>query len=131
MHVRDEVRSFLQRWAKASEARDADAAADLFLRDPAPLVTFSDGHRVGDWLDVRIRLARDFGRAFIDRVEVHDIVAAELAPEVVAVTFVYDIHVRDMWGVENVATRLGSMSLLRTKDGFRIAQAHFSAPPAA
>ena len=126
MSSREEAFRFLARWAKASEARDVEASADLFLRDPAPVVTFSDGERVRDWLDVRVRLGRDFTRAILDRVVVHDAVATEPAEGVVLVSFVYDLHVRDIWGTETVATRLGSMTLVETKDGLRIAQAHFS-----
>ena len=127
MHARDEAIRFLTRWARTSEARDAEASADLFLRDPAPVVTFSDGERAADWLDVRVRLQRDFGRAIIEKVAVHDVVAVEPTEGVLLASFVYDLHVRDVWGTVVVATRLGSMTLLTTKDGWRIAQAHFSA----
>ncbi len=129
MHSRDEAVRFLARWAKASEARDADASADLYLRDPAPVVTFSDGERVRDWLDVRVRLARDLGRAILDRVVVHDVVTAEPAEGVLIASFVYDLHARDVWGTAVVATRLATMTLVQTKDGWRIAQAHFSIAP--
>lgn len=128
MPPRDEATRFLARWAAAAEARDADAASDLFLRDPAPVVTFSDGHRVRDWLDVRVRLQRDFERAILGRVAVHDVVAADVTEDVLVTSFVYDLHVRDPWGVETVATRVGSMTLVRTKDGWRIAAAHFGTP---
>lgn len=126
MHARDEAGRFLQRWADASRRRDVEATADLFLRDPAPVVTFSDGRRAGDWLDVRLRISRDFERAAIERVEVHDVVAQEIAEDVLVTSFVYDLHVRDLWGGGTVATRLGAMTLVRTKDGWRIAAAHFS-----
>lgn len=129
MHVQDEATRFLARWASASEARDAEACADLFLRDPAPVVTFSDGERVRDWLDVRVRLQRDFGRAILDRVLVHDVVTTEPAEGVLTTSFVYDLHARDVWNTAVVATRLASMTLVRTKDGWRIAQAHFSLAP--
>ena len=129
MDPRDEALRFLARWAKASEARDVEASADLFLRDPAPVVTFSDGERVRDWLDVRVRLQRDFGRAILDRVLVHDVSAAEPVEGVLVASFIYDLHARDMWNTAVVAVRLGSMTLVRTKDGWRIAQAHFSLAP--
>lgn len=127
MRADDRASAFLARWAHASQTRDVEAAADLFLRDPAPIVTFSDGQRVRDWLDVRIRLERDLGRNIVERVVVHDVVAEELAAGVLVASFVYDLHVRDMWGMEVVATRLATMSLVETKDGLRIASAHFSA----
>ena len=130
MSPRDEAARFLARWAQAAQARDAEAAADLFLRSPAPVVTFSDGERVGDWLDVRVRLQRDFARAIVNRVDVHDVVAADVSDDVLATSFIYDLHVRDPWGMETVATRVGSMTLVRTKDGWRIAAAHFSPPRA-
>lgn len=129
MHPRDEALRFLARWARASEARDVEASADLFLRDPAPVVTFSDGERARDWLDVRVRLQRDFGRAILERVLVHDIVVAEPIEGVLAASFVYDLHARDMWGSAVIATRLCSMTLVATKDGWRIAQAHFAVAP--
>ena len=122
------VKEFLQRWAKASERRDADACADLFLRDPAPVVTFSDGQRAQDWLDVRVRIGRDFERAILERVEVHEVRAAEVAPDVCVAAFEYDMTVRDVWGVATQATRHATFTLVRTKDGFRIAAAHFAAP---
>lgn len=126
MRPDDRVRSFLHRWARANEARDVEAAADLFLRDPAPLVTFSDGQRVRDWLDVRVRLQRDLGRNIVERVDVHDVLAEELGPGVYGASFIYDLHVRDVWGMAVVATRLATMGLVDTKDGLRIASAHFS-----
>lgn len=129
MHPPDEATRFLARWARASEARDAEASADLFLRDPAPVVTFSDGERVRDWLDVRVRLQRDFGRAILDRVLVHDVVTTEPADGILTTSFVYDLHARDVWNTAVVATRLASMTLVKTKDGWRIAQAHFSVAP--
>lgn len=129
MEAYAEVREFLSRWARATEARDAERAADLFLRDPPPLVTFSDGERVRDWLDVRVRLDRDFSRVIVDRVEISDLAVHELADGVFAASFHYDLHVRDMWNVASVVPRLASMVLARTKDGLRVAQAHFSAGP--
>lgn len=126
MRPDDRASAFLSRWALASQKRDVEAAADLFLRDPAPLVTFSDGQRARDWLDVRVRLQRDLGRNIVERVEVHDLLAEELAGGVVAASFVYDMYVRDVWGMEVVATRLATMTLVETKDGLRIASAHFS-----
>lgn len=124
----DEVRAFVRRWAAMTQARDAERSADLYLRDPAPMVTFSDGERVRDWLDVRVRLGRDLGRHVVDSVEVHHLEAEDLSADTSIVSFVYDLHVRDLWGTPVVATRLASMTLTRTKDGFRIAQAHFSVP---
>lgn len=129
MHVADEARGFLARWAEATQARDAERAADLFLRDPAPLVTFSDGERMRDWLDVRLRLQRDLSRAVVERVDVHHVETQELGADVVGASFVYEMHVRDLWGMPVVATRVATITLVRTKDGFRIAMAHFSAPP--
>lgn len=126
MRPLDEVRGFLQRWARTSERRDVEAHIDLYLRDPMPLVVFSDGHYVGDSLDLRIRFTRDFQRVVIRRVEVHDLVVSELAPDVLAATFQYDMHVRDLWGTDSVALRTGSLTFTRTKDGLRIAAAHFS-----
>lgn len=130
MEAYAEVREFLARWARAMEARDVERSADLFLRQPAPLVTFSDGERVRDWLDVRVRLDRDFARVVVERVEVSDLLVQELADGAVVASFHYDIHVRDMWNTSNVVPRLASMALVRTKDGLRVAQAHFSAAPA-
>ena len=127
MSLREDVDAFLARWARLMEGRDVERHADLFLRDPAPVVTFSDGARAVDWLDVRIRLQRDFERVRIERVEVHDAVVRDLAEGVASVAFLYDLHVRDMWGMGAVATRLASFTLVQTKDGFRIATAHFSA----
>ncbi|HUR68559.1 MAG TPA: nuclear transport factor 2 family protein [Candidatus Thermoplasmatota archaeon] len=130
MPGRSEVEAFLGRWVKLTQARDPEHAADLFQRDPAPLVTFTDGQRTHDWLDVRVRLGRDFERAIVERIEMHHLEVRELADGVFAASFVYDVHARDMWGVATVATRLASMTLVTTKDGFRIASAHFSIPPA-
>lgn len=130
MHERSEVEEFLARWAATTEARDAERAADLFQREPAPLVTFSDGQRAHDWLDVRIRIGRDLARAIVERIEVHHVEAREVSAETLAASFVYDVHARDMWGTPTTLTRLASMMLVRTKDGLRIASAHFSAPPA-
>lgn len=129
MELRAEVEAFLRRWASAHESRDAERAADLFQRSPAPLATFTDGQRAADWLDVRVRLGRDFERAIIDRIDVHHVEAREVSDEAVACSFVYEMHLRDLWGTGIVATRLASFTLARTKDGFRIAQAHFSAAP--
>lgn len=121
------VEEFLARWARAGETRDAEGYADLFLRDPHPLVTFSDGSRADDWLDVRVRVGRDFERSIVDRVETHDVVSRDLG-ETTLVAFEYDMHVRDMWGTRSVATRRATFTLVETKDGYRIAAAHFSVP---
>jgi hypothetical protein len=126
----DEVEEFLTRWARLTQAREPERAADLFQREPAPLVTFTDGQRAHDWLDVRVRIGRDLQRAIVERIEVHHIESRDVGDDAVAVSFVYDVHAKDIWGVGAVATRLGSMTLVRTKDGFRIATAHFSVPPA-
>ncbi|HEX2022547.1 MAG TPA: nuclear transport factor 2 family protein [Candidatus Thermoplasmatota archaeon] len=128
MSLHAEVASFLARFAAASERRDADAYADLFLRDPAPVVTWSDGEMAHDWLDVRVRVGRDFQRALVDRVVTHGVLAREVSDDVAVVAFDYDIHVRDLWGATSIAARHASLTLLRTKDGWRIAAAHFSAP---
>ncbi|MEA3201503.1 MAG: hypothetical protein QOE90_2931 [Thermoplasmata archaeon] len=119
---------FLDAWAHAQVDRDVERLSDLFLRDPQPLVTFSDGERVKDWLDVRVRLQRDLARQVVERVEVHDSVIEPWGEDAVLVTFAYDITVRDLWGTAVTATRLGSMVLVQTKDGLRIAMAHLSAP---
>lgn len=129
MDSRPEVDAFLARWVRLTELRDAERAADLFQRKPDPLVTFTDGSRAHDWLDVRVRLGRDLERVIIDRVEVHHVEARDIAEDAVATSFVYDLHARDIWGMATTATRLASMTLVRTKDGLRIATAHFSAPP--
>ena len=126
MDARHDVEDFLARWAAAHEAREPERAADLFLRDPQPLVTFSDGERVRDWLDVRVRLARDLARHIVERVEVHDVQSRALDRDTILVSFIYDMHVRDPWGTSSAATRLGTMTLVRTKDGLRIASAHFA-----
>lgn len=121
-----EARAFLDAWAAATLARDAERAADLYLRDPPAVVTFSDGSRSLDWLDTRVRLQRDLSRVAIERVEVHDVLAQEPTDGVLVVTFDYDMHVRDMWGTAAVATRHATFTLVPTKDGLRIASAHFS-----
>jgi hypothetical protein len=128
MDLQADVREFLARWALAHERRDPDAAADLFLRQPAPLVTFSDGDRAADWLDVRVRLGRDLERAIIERVDVHNVQARELNGDTVMVAFSYDLRVRDVWGSVADAHRHAMFTLVRTKDGLRIAAAHFAAP---
>ncbi len=108
------------------EDRNIELHADLYMRQPSPLVVFSDGHLMGDWLDVRVRLQRDFERVHIRRVEVHDLVVREIAPDVIAACFQYDLHVRDVWGTDATANRIANMTFSRTKDGLRIASAHFS-----
>lgn len=128
MEIRGATQRFLQRWAEAQQSRDVEGLSDLFLRDPQPLVTFSDGERVRDWLDVRVRLQRDLARQMVERVEVHDLVIEPWSDGSTLATFAYDITVRDLWGTAVTATRLASMVLLETKDGLRIALAHFSAP---
>jgi SnoaL-like domain len=128
MDVRSAARAFLASWARAQEGRDVERLSDLFLRDPQPLVTFSDGERVRDWLDVRVRLQRDLERHLVDRVDVHDVMLEDLAPDTIAVSFAYDISVRDLWGHASTAARTASFVLVETKDGLRIALAHFSAP---
>jgi hypothetical protein len=122
------AQAFLDRWAEATLARDAERASDLFLRDPPAVVTFSDGARSLDWLDTRVRLQRDLSRVAMERVEVHDVLASEPADGVLVVTFDYDMHVRDMWGTPSVAQRHATFTLVHTKDGLRIAAAHFSGP---
>lgn len=129
MDDRSEVEDLLRRWSAFTEARDAERCADLYLRDPAPLVTFSDGERAREWRDVRARLGRDLARAIVERVEVHHLEVEALADDVLVASYVYDMHVRDMWGTAIVATRLATVTLVRTKDGLRIATAHYSAPP--
>lgn len=128
--IREEVEDFLGRWVRVTRARDADRAADLFQRDPAPLVTFTDGARVGDWLDVRVRLGRDLERTIVEDVRVHHLEVLDVSDDVIGASFVYDISVRDIWGTPTTVARLASMTLVRTKDGLRIATAHFSIPPA-
>lgn len=127
MRPLNEVREFLARWSSTTESRDFEGHADLYLRQPDPMVVFSDGSLMGDWLDVRLRLQRDLERVHVRRVEVHDLVVHALAHEVLAATFQYDMHVRDMWGTDSVARRIATMTFCRTKDGLRIASAHFSA----
>lgn len=128
MRTEREVAQFLARWAETHTARDAEASSDLFLRDPSPVVTFSDGERAEDWLDVRIRLSRDLERAVIERVDLHGFTAREVTDEVVVVSFAYDLRVRDMWGTSLDAHRLATFTLVRTKDGLRIAAAQFAVP---
>lgn len=128
--LRREAEEFLARWARATSARDAERAADLFRRAPAPLVTFTDGQRAHDWLDVRVRLGRDLERAIIDRIEVHDLETNEVSEDVIVLSFTYDLDARDVWGTPASITRHASMTLVSTKDGLRIAAAHFSIPPA-
>lgn len=125
-----EVEEFLARWASATTSREAERAADMFQRQPAPLVTFTDGQRTHDWLDVRVRLGHDLERTVVERIDVHDVECREVSDEAVAASFVYELSVRDIWGGRATVTRLATMTLVRTKDGFRIASAHFSAPPA-
>lgn len=127
MPARSEVEEFLARWSRRMAAGDVDGVADLFLRDPQPIATFSDGQRSRDWLDVRLRLRDDLTRTAIQRVEVHDVQVETLAADVLAVSFIYDMQVRDVWGMSGGATRFATMTLVRTKDGLRIAAAHFSA----
>jgi ketosteroid isomerase-like protein len=124
--VRDEVRAFLRAWVDASVARDAERSSDLYLRDPAPLVTFSDGARATDWLDVHVRLQRDLARTVVERIDVHGIDTHDIADDVLALAYDYDLHVRDVWGTPTVAHRHATMTLVRTKDGLRVATAHFS-----
>jgi hypothetical protein len=124
--LESEVRRFLDRWASASAARDPVASSDLYLRDPAPLVVFSDGERTDDWLDVRVRLERDFSRAFVDGVDVHDVDTRDLGQGVIVVSFEYDLHARDMWGVAASTARRATMTLIHTKEGLRIASAHYA-----
>lgn len=126
MSLGEHARELVRRWARLLEGRDVEHHADLFLRDPAPVVTFSDGHRAADWLDVRIRVKRDLERVAIGRVEVHDISTQPIADDVVVVSFQYDLHVRDMWGTDATAHRIGTVTLARTKDGLRIAAAHYA-----
>jgi hypothetical protein len=128
MEIRSAATAFAQAWARAQEQRDVERLSDLFLRDPQPLVTFSDGARVQDWLDVRIRLERDLARQLVDRVEVHHLAMEPLDRDTIMLTFAYDLTVRDLWGTSSAVTRLASMLLVETKDGLRIAMAHFSAP---
>ena len=129
MDDRAEVLDLLRRWSAFTEARDPDRCADLYLRDPAPLVTFSDGERSRDWRDLRARLGRDLARAIVERVEVHHLEVGSLADDVLVASYVYDMHIRDVWGTSVVATRLATLTLVRTKDGLRIATAHYSVPP--
>lgn len=126
MVLSGDAHAFLHRWASAIQGRDVERNADLYLRD-GPLVTFSDGERASDWVDVRVRLKRDLERVVIERVEIHDVVFRELAPDLANVSFVYELHLRDVWGMPAVATRLATMTLADTKDGLRIAAGHFSA----
>lgn len=121
-----DVRAFLQRWVDSQLARDPERASDLYLRDPAPVVTFSDGARALDWLDIRVRLQRDLARVVIESVDIHDVAVRDLDDTVALATFEYDLHVRDVWGTPTVAHRSATMTLVHTKDGLRIAAAHFS-----
>src|ERR1700737_94415 len=98
MDPRAEAEQFLARWAHAHETREPDKAADLYLRDPAPLVAFSDGARAQDWLDVRVRIAHDLSHAMVERVEIRDVVARSLDIETIVGCFGYARHVRDRWG---------------------------------
>lgn len=127
--LRREVEEFLARWARVTEARDPERSADLFLREPAALVTFTDGQRARDWLDVRVRLGRDLERAILDRVDVHDVEAMEVGDGAIVASFRYELEGRNVWGTPSSATRVATMTLVRTKDGLRIAAAHFSLTP--
>jgi hypothetical protein len=124
--VTGDVRAFLARWVETQTSRDTERASDLYLRDPAPVVTFSDGERALDWLDVRVRIQRDLSRVVVENVDVHDVAVRELDDAVALATFEYDLHVRDVWGTPGVAHRRATMTLVQTKDGYRIAAAHFS-----
>jgi len=124
--VADDVRAFLQDWVDTQLGRDAERASDLYLRDPAPVVTFSDGARALDWLDVHVRVQRDFSRVVIESIDIHDVAVRTLDESVALATFEYDLHVRDVWGTPGVAHRRATMTLVHTKDGLRIAAAHFS-----
>lgn len=126
MKAEASVHALIRKWAALSTARDAEGAADLYARDPQPIVVFSDGERADDWLDVRVRLQRDFARVMIERIDVHDVDIRELSDDVVLVSFIYDLHARDMWGVATTLERRALMTLIDTKDGYRIAGAQFA-----
>lgn len=127
MTLEREVRDFLAKWAATMERRELEASADLYLRDPPPLVTFTDGERAEDWLDVRVHIGRDLERAIIERVEIQDVTSHPVTEDVVAASFGYHVVVRDLWGASTTVARRGTMTLVATKDGFRIAVAHFTA----
>jgi len=120
-----DLQAFLASWEATLVGRDPEGAADLYSRDPKPTVVFSDGARAHDWLDVRVRLGRDFERTIIKRVSHHHVAVQHLDGHAV-LSLDYDLHASDLWGQPRVAGRTATFVLTMTKDGWRIVHAHFA-----
>ncbi|MHB8605650.1 MAG: YybH family protein [Thermoplasmatota archaeon] len=129
--VEKEIRAVIDAWVHATIQRDANAFADLFSLDPEPVVVWSSGETSTTWKSVHAHAKHDFERGdlVIPKVDTYDLRTVDLAEGLVEVAFHYDMYVKDLWGHERRHVRVATMTARRTKDGWRITGAHFSAVP--
>lgn len=130
--TRAEVQGLLDRWIDATLRRDPHAYADLFQRDPDPVVAWPSGEVTRSWKRVFEHVQREFyhTKTVVRRVDVHDLDVVQLTDDAALAVYQYDVHAIDLWGASVTAHRLATVTLARTKDGLRFAAAHF-APAAA
>lgn len=124
----EEVRTLLDEWVQATLARDAAQYADLFMRDNDAVVAWASGEVSHGWHAVYDHALRELyhAKVHIQDVDIEQPRVTLLGEHVMTTVFTYTIHFRDLWGTLNAARRLSTMTLVRTKDGLRIASAHFS-----
>ncbi len=129
--IEKDVRVLLDRWVDATVKRDPQALADLFVRSPDPLVVWPSGEATRGWKDVFAHAQRELyhAKVLVQRVDVHDVIAIDVTADAAEAVFRYDVHATDLWGTSVKASRVATMTFLRTKDGLRVASAHFGAPP--
>ena len=123
-----DVRALLARWTQAYVARDAAAYADLFHRGADPVVAWATGEVTRGWKPLFEHVQREFyhQKAVVKSVDVHDLSVARVHEELAEAAFRYDVLAVDLWGTTHTLHRLATMTLVATKDGWRVVGAHFS-----
>lgn len=122
------VRALIDQWVQATLARDAAQYADLFLRDGEAWVAWASGDTSRGWNEVYDHALRELyhAKVHVQRVDVDPPHVVRLTDDALTAAFAYAIHYRDFWGTMHTTHRLATMTLIETKDGLRIASAHFS-----
>lgn len=128
VEARAEMQRLIERWIDATVRRDANAYADLFARDPDPVVAWPSGEVTRGWRRIFEHVQREFytAKTVVRRVDVHDLDLVAISDDVVVAAYQYEVSALDLWGASVNAQRLATVTLIRTKDGLRFAAAHYA-----
>jgi hypothetical protein len=122
------VRVLLDDWIQATLDRDSAKYSDLFIRDPEPMVTWPGGEVSHGWQAVHDHALRELyhAKVVVEEVDLDEPHVVRITDDAYLTSFEYLVHARDFWGTMHTAPRRATLTLVATKDGLRIASAHFS-----